>query len=94
MAEEREERSPRELLEEAIDAHLRHLPPRYALSSILRTLWGRPEFVKLREELSERSKELSEQYRAAAKEAGLAERYRTAAERAKIREKFSEIWRH
>ena len=93
MAEEERREEPRKLLEEAIDAYLGRLPPRYALSAVLRTVWSRPEFVKLRKELSERSRELASAYRSAAEEVGLGARYREVAESVKIHEKFREAWR-
>lgn len=88
-----EETRPEDLLKKAISGYLDRLPPRYALSSILRTVWGTPEFVELRRRLSEEAKELSEAYSRVAEEAELGKRYSEAAKKAEAAKKFREAWR-
>ena len=87
-----EEVRPEDLLRKAISGYLGKLPPRFALSAILRTVWGTPAFVELRKRLSEEAKELSTAYREVARETDLGRKYASAAERARARERFRSAW--
>ena len=94
MSEERREEAEelQERVRDAIRAYVRVLPPRYALSGLLRLIWSQPEFVQLRKRLSESAKELRAEYASVAKEVNLSKRYSEAAERVGYAKRAREAW--
>jgi len=82
-----------EVLDRAIALYLASLPPRYALSAVLRRVWTTPQFAALREELSRSAEPLGPRYSEAAKRVRLGEEYASVAKELEIGKKFKSAWR-